>query len=531
MAENIFDNPYSQYFIDAGQKYDVDPNLLMAQAYQESRFDPNAVSPAGAQGISQAMPKTAQEYGLSDPFDPKQSIDFQARYMKELLNRYGGDRDKALAAYNAGMGRVDKANGIPNIQETQDYVRRISEYLGSNTNKPQNVSAAVDLSQFTRPEEKKLTGAQKIAAIMGALSSIGGLVANTTAAFRRVPGDVGGAAIKTGNSLLESLLADQATGKDSMKLFDSVINSKLPDDQKANILSFVSQGMNKEATALLKDAFATENDINRAVKVATDPRIIQANQAKKEDEASQAIRIAKAKSELEDAAINNQKKQLIELSSIQNPTEEQKITKALLQKKLGLKNGSEDMSASEVIARTKLVDDIKKEVSSVQTIVTGLGIMEDSLKNVPAGYFSGNISKGLNYVLGTNPEIDRYNSAKNLITGLTSNISGQKGALSDRDIKQIVDALPRPDQTEAQRKASLSTIISILKEKVGAYKTTVGAKVYGKDYVPLVDELTSFDRFAEQNNKEESKEQPVQQTPGVDLNQVQKELGIKIIER
>jgi hypothetical protein len=114
----------------------VPEDLLIAQAEQESNFDPSAVSKAGAQGISQFMPATAKDMGLADPFDPAQSIEAQGKYMRQLLDRYQGDETKALAAYNAGMGNVDKAGGVPDFPETQDYIKRIAErrkkYVGAD---------------------------------------------------------------------------------------------------------------------------------------------------------------------------------------------------------------------------------------------------------------------------------------------------------------------------------------------------------------------------------------------------------------
>jgi soluble lytic murein transglycosylase-like protein len=108
----------------AAQRWSVAGTLLAAQIYQESRFNPFARSPAGAQGIAQFMPGTARAYGLDDPFDATRAIDAQAHMMRDLLRQFGDVR-LALAAYNAGPGRVQACGCVPAIPETQAYVADI----------------------------------------------------------------------------------------------------------------------------------------------------------------------------------------------------------------------------------------------------------------------------------------------------------------------------------------------------------------------------------------------------------------------
>jgi Transglycosylase SLT domain/D-alanyl-D-alanine carboxypeptidase len=113
----------------AALRWNVPMNLLAAQLYAESNFNPFARSPAGAQGIAQFMPDTARAYGLKDPFDPVASIDAQAHLIHDLLAQLGSV-SLALAAYNAGPGAVKRYGGIPPFPETRAYVAKILGLLG-----------------------------------------------------------------------------------------------------------------------------------------------------------------------------------------------------------------------------------------------------------------------------------------------------------------------------------------------------------------------------------------------------------------
>lgn len=105
--------------VATAQRYGVDPNLALAVAWQESRFNPSAISPSGALGVMQLMPSTAVGLGVADPLDPSQNIDGGVRLLADLTGRYGGDLTKVLWAYNAGPGNV--AKGIKPA-ETQAYI-------------------------------------------------------------------------------------------------------------------------------------------------------------------------------------------------------------------------------------------------------------------------------------------------------------------------------------------------------------------------------------------------------------------------
>jgi hypothetical protein len=121
-----FHDPIAQ----AALRWNVPMHLLAAQLYAESGFNPFAQSPAGAEGIAQFMPGTAEAYGLDDPYDPVEAIDAQAHLMSDLLEQFGGKVALALAAYNAGAGAVERYGGIPPFAETRAYVSRILGLLG-----------------------------------------------------------------------------------------------------------------------------------------------------------------------------------------------------------------------------------------------------------------------------------------------------------------------------------------------------------------------------------------------------------------
>ena len=115
-----------QMIHDVSDRYRVDAALVRAVIETESHYNTSAISKRGAVGLMQLIPGTAQKMGVRNAFDPKQNLEGGVHYLHSLLERYNGDLDRALAAYNAGPGAVDRAGGVPRIRETREYVQKVT---------------------------------------------------------------------------------------------------------------------------------------------------------------------------------------------------------------------------------------------------------------------------------------------------------------------------------------------------------------------------------------------------------------------
>lgn len=118
-------DPFADEIAAATERFGLDPALLRAIMHAESWFNPMAVSHAGAEGLMQLMPATQQHYAVNDPFDPRQNVFGGAAYLADLLQRYAGDWQLAVAAYNAGETAVAEHRGVPPYAETREYLRRV----------------------------------------------------------------------------------------------------------------------------------------------------------------------------------------------------------------------------------------------------------------------------------------------------------------------------------------------------------------------------------------------------------------------
>ncbi len=147
----------------ASKSQNISPALTMAVIRTESNFNPRAVSVAGAQGLMQLMPPTSEDLKVGDPFDPEENVHGGTRYLRYLLDRFDQNLTLALAAYHAGPGTVSRYGGVPPIEQTKRYIKKVlrfyDHYLGETKlekkSKPTRPTRGTDLAQNILPTSKK----------------------------------------------------------------------------------------------------------------------------------------------------------------------------------------------------------------------------------------------------------------------------------------------------------------------------------------------------------------------------------------
>jgi hypothetical protein len=137
----------------ASDKHQIDADLINSVIHAESAFNPRARSSKGALGLMQLMPQTASQLGVKDAYDPAANVDGGTQYLRELLEKYNGDLIKALAAYNAGPGRVQQFRGVPPYRETQAYVARIVREFNQKKLAQQKAAKAATQAAKTKTVE------------------------------------------------------------------------------------------------------------------------------------------------------------------------------------------------------------------------------------------------------------------------------------------------------------------------------------------------------------------------------------------
>jgi cell wall-associated NlpC family hydrolase len=220
-------SPYDSMIVQAAQANGVDPALFKALVRAESNFNPNAVSGAGAIGLTQLMPGTASGLGVQNAYDPMQNLMGGARYLHNALQQFNGDESLALAAYNAGTGAVRKYGGIPPYAETQAYVPRVLGYaqqfraegFGGTTTTP-TATAAVTPTTTTTTATASIPGTAAGLAVQGATQAATSAGAQTAISvaqrFLGTPYKWGGSSPSTGFDC--SGLVQYAYGQAGVKL-------------------------------------------------------------------------------------------------------------------------------------------------------------------------------------------------------------------------------------------------------------------------------------------------------------------------
>jgi hypothetical protein len=128
-SKPLFQSKYNDIIVEASKQFDVDAALVSAVIKAESDYDPKTLSNKGARGLMQLMPATAQRFGVTNSFDPRENIYAGTRYLRWLLKTFDGNADLAVAAYNAGEGNVWKYEGVPPFRETVNYINRIAKHI------------------------------------------------------------------------------------------------------------------------------------------------------------------------------------------------------------------------------------------------------------------------------------------------------------------------------------------------------------------------------------------------------------------
>ncbi len=131
---------YDHIIRSTSSKYNIEPDIIRAVITAESNWNPDAISHKGAIGLMQLMPSTAKDMLVRNPYDPAENIEGGTKYLRNLLNKFDGDLSLALAAYNAGPGRVEESGGIPAFPETRKYVKNVIEmYEGKSRSTPSKI--------------------------------------------------------------------------------------------------------------------------------------------------------------------------------------------------------------------------------------------------------------------------------------------------------------------------------------------------------------------------------------------------------
>lgn len=502
-------DPYLDVIRAATSKYNLDLPKFISQIAQESSFNPNAMSKAGAVGISQFMPATAKMYGLTDRTDPVASIEAQARHMSDLLNANNGNYDLALAAYNAGQGRVNKAGGIPNIRETKDYIKKInlmSEGLSKmlhpdlqdQLNQPatvpnQQIQPAATVPFAQQNTQKNGTLVDTITALMAGLGGLGGNVANIIGGIKGT-GSPGDQALKSSAGLLEILSTNQEKARNAQRINDFFNQSKASPEMKNAAMALAKMGDTKGAMDLLTQPIKDDSYIKRTLATETakltSPEIQNAKaqqlQSQSDISANKELNVYKGKAAFDDAQRNKKLEEWQNISSKTLLTPEDQARKKLLESDLKIKNGLDAIENLEMrkTAYKILNTDLKPAVS----LYKDLTILKDTLNKMSTGPASGRLTDLKTMFVGDEKNARANAALGRLLTNFSRSVAGEKGVLTDQDIERVQAAIANNKMTIAERNAVMNDAFNALQ---GRIKTAANEATFvvGTDLTPYINSI------------------------------------------
>jgi hypothetical protein len=502
--------PYLNIASDVSQRYGVPKELMLAMLEQESKFNPVAVSPAGAKGIAQFMPATAQRFGV-DAFKPSSAIEGMGKYLQTLGGLFNNDPTLMAAAYNAGEGRVQKANGVPQIPETQNYVKAVSDNLaaltGANAGTP--VSSAISATPAINEVDVSGTpaangtpglfqgvanpaslvpqtpvfgkGMQGLLTALASIGALGGTAANIIGAIKR-SGSPGNEAIKQSGDILGALESQKKIQQAQQDMQQLATNPDLtPAMQTLAAVGgrqALTQNVLSQANANTPGKQLELQRLQQEVDANTPEGKAQALRDKLQEYALQKG----IENKLKDSADAEDAKTLVQLRALgENATPEQATQRQILESKLKAavpepvmsKLTNPDPNTGLVAAYNKDYQTVK-DLDKIQAILTKFPAEQ-------AARFQGGIQ---NYLQKAIPDADRAELQQVefiLSRAIVRGYIGERGKVPVQEYGNAKDALLNLlSKSEAERSRLLGNLREVYSQNAKTQYNQIN--LYGRQY-------------------------------------------------